>query len=206
MRVALFVGVMAAHAVLLLIFVPSRLRERAVPSEELPPVRIFWPLEQPREVESAAGRPSSPGKPSSPVSRSSRFSRPALPAADRNVGGITVPSLDLGQQADRVAPPPDWRAAATLAAGHIVEQEETAQRQADALNARFKPLAPDSIRAPEFGWDYAATHRVMPAPSGIGLVISINDNCQLLIMPLPFIGCTLGKLPANGGLFKNMNR
>jgi len=92
-----------------------------------------------------------------------------------------------------------------LAAGHIVAENEAAQRKANALNARFKPMEPDRVKAPEFGWDYAATHRVMPGPAGGGLVISINDHCQLLIMPLPFIGCILGKQEANGGLFKNLH-
>ena len=55
-----------------------------------------------------------------------------------------------------------------------------------------------------FGWDYAATHRIRELPTG-GILVMINDHCAIVFAPLPFGGCALGKLEANGGLFKHMN-
>ncbi len=72
--------------------------------------------------------------------------------------------------------------------------------------ADFAHVFPTQPKMPEqFAWDYAATHRVEALPQG-GLAIHINDNCVLLIFPLPFIGCAIGKKPANGGIFESMHK
>lgn len=63
---------------------------------------------------------------------------------------------------------------------------------------------PPSSRAPEFAWDHARTHRVETPPGG-GIGINLNDNCVLLLFPFPFVACAVGKKPANGDLFKDMN-
>jgi hypothetical protein len=60
-----------------------------------------------------------------------------------------------------------------------------------------------SSKPPEFGWSYAATHRVESLPGG-GLLVKLNDNCVLVFNPLPFFFCAPGKKPANGDLFKNI--
>ncbi len=58
--------------------------------------------------------------------------------------------------------------------------------------------------APEFGWDYAHTHRVQVLPAG-GVLIMLNDHCALVIyVILPLAGCNIGRIPANGQLFENM--
>ncbi len=36
-------------------------------------------------------------------------------------------------------------------------------------------------------------------------IYTINDHCQLVVFPFPFLGCRLGKLPVNGELFRNMH-
>lgn len=62
-------------------------------------------------------------------------------------------------------------------------------------------------RAPHrhrFGWDYAATHRIEELPTG-GILVMLNDHCALVFAPLPFGGCALGGIKANGNLFKHMD-
>ncbi len=55
-----------------------------------------------------------------------------------------------------------------------------------------------------FGWDYAATHRIRALPTG-GTQVMIDDHCAIVFAPLPFGGCVLGKIEANGDLFKHMD-
>jgi hypothetical protein len=102
----------------------------------------------------------------------------------------------------------DWHAEAHRLAGQeaarIVAAEDAAERRANALTAHFKPLPPPRVAGPQFGWDYASTHRFTNLPGG-GFVYAINDNCQILIFIVPFIGCTIGKQPVNGDLFKNLH-
>jgi hypothetical protein len=117
------------------------------------------------------------------------------------------------QLASLLGPPssaPDWRVQAALTAQanalHIVAAEDNAARQAAALTARFKPLPGPRVRGPEFGWDYAATHRIT-RPQGGGLLIALNDRCAIFIFLLPMIGCSIGpQPPANGDLFKYMHK
>jgi hypothetical protein len=104
---------------------------------------------------------------------------------------------------------PDWRAAAEVtaqtSAQHIVEAEDDAARKAAALTSRFKPLPGPRVQGPEFAWDYAHTHRITPLQGG-GFVIALNDRCSIAILPLPMLGCSVGrKSPANGDLFKIMH-
>jgi hypothetical protein len=40
-------------------------------------------------------------------------------------------------------------------------------------------------------------------PQG-GLLVHVNDNCVLLLFPLPFVGCAIGKIKTNGNLFEHM--
>jgi len=54
-----------------------------------------------------------------------------------------------------------------------------------------------------FGWDRVHTQRVESIPGG-GILIKLNDNCVLVLFPLPFAGCAMGKRKANGDLFKHM--
>lgn len=122
--------------------------------------------------------------------------------------GGTDPSV---ADSNRVAPDPiapDWRAqaemTAELSAGQIVAAEDATERRANALTSRFRALPPPRVPGPQFGWDYAPTHRFMVLPGG-GLVYTVNDHCQIMVLVFPFFGCTIGKLPVNGELFKNMH-
>jgi hypothetical protein len=105
---------------------------------------------------------------------------------------------------------PDWRAQAELmaqsTAQQVVEAEDAAARRVAALTARFKPLPGPRVRGPEFGWDYAHTHRITPAEGG-GLLIALNDRCTIFIFLFPMIGCSIGhQPPANGDLFEFMHK
>jgi hypothetical protein len=37
------------------------------------------------------------------------------------------------------------------------------------------------------------------------LLVHLNDNCVLVMAPLPFVFCSPGKRPANGDLFDHLN-
>ena len=68
----------------------------------------------------------------------------------------------------------------------------------------FPHRDPKPVKAPEFGWSHAQTHRVESVTGG-GVVININDNCAIvLVFPFALAGCKLGKRKANGGLFDHM--
>jgi hypothetical protein len=208
MRVAIFVAIVAAHLIMLLLF-PSMRRLVAHGKDEepaylpilLPPPAPEWVPQQPRLR---------PHRTTASPADSSASSRAAPAEQQSSPGQQTQPEVDLQRQSALQSLPgnPDWRAqaedSAQITAQHIVEAEDTAKRQANALTAHLKPLAPPRARGPQFGWDYAATHRLVPLERG-GFAISVNDHCQLLVLPMPFFGCSIGKIEANGDLFEFMH-
>jgi hypothetical protein len=114
---------------------------------------------------------------------------PMLPAAPRE------------EESNAIHPPIDWAGELSRAAQDASSQE-SAQKPRD-----FGFPHPPSAHAdehPQFGWDYAATHRVEAIPSG-GLIVHLTDNCVLVLLPLPLGACAIGKRKANGDLFKHMN-
>jgi hypothetical protein len=93
----------------------------------------------------------------------------------------------------------DWRAAAEIAANGITSLDGTEPKSFGA-----PPRAPVEPRDRKpFGWDRSRTNRVESMPSG-GLVINLNDHCALVIAPILFGGCSLGKIEARGDLFDEM--
>ena len=59
--------------------------------------------------------------------------------------------------------------------------------------------------APEFGWDYAHTHRLRQL-SGGGLLINVSDRCAVVIYAFLLVGgCNIGRIPVNGRLFDHMH-
>ena len=197
MRVAILVAVVAVHVILFLFF-PSLWR-RAAQGEEPLLVPIFLPRVAVRPVPKQ--QPGGRGR-AAPQTQQSRVER-AAPEEEAPPGEVS----NLQQaQPEPMAPAPDWRMQAQESAQHsaqqIVAAEDAAKRQANALTARFKPLAPDRVRGPEFGWS-VATHRIAHLPGG-GLAYNLNDHCQLVIFPMLFAGCSIGKIEANGDLFKYM--
>ena len=119
-----------------------------------------------------------------PAVRVPRIPTPAAPAAPDN------PAQDA---------PIDW-------------SNELSRAAADAVPAAPVP-APKEFGFPhvptqppkteQFGWDRVHTHRFDSNPEG-GVVIHLNDNCVMVLMPLPFAFCAPGKRKANGDLFKHM--
>jgi hypothetical protein len=102
-------------------------------------------------------------------------------------------------ESDAIQPPADWageirRAANDMAAKELMPKPKD-------FGFPHSSSAPD--RPIQFGWDYAATHRVESLPEG-GLLIHLSDNCVLVLFPLPFAGCGIGKRKANGDLFEHM--
>jgi hypothetical protein len=109
---------------------------------------------------------------------------------------ITPPAIEENHA---TAPTPDWAAELQLAAKDALAKEPAQKRhEHDFAHAFPTPTK----NPPQFAWDHAATHRVEAIPGG-GILINLNDNCVLLIFPLPFVGCGIGKRPANGNLFIN---
>ena len=132
------------------------------------------------------------------------------PTATTESDATSAPDSQLSSLLGPPSPAPDWRMQAGVTAEanalHIVEAEDKSARQAAALTAHFKPLPGPRVRGPEFGWDYAATHRITH-PQGGGLLIALNDRCAIFIFLLPMIGCSIGpQPPANGDLFKYMHK
>jgi hypothetical protein len=120
----------------------------------------------------------------------------------RNGRTPASPSIapESNQEDNAIHSAPDWAEELKLAAKNALTNE-LAQKRHEMDFAHAYPTTP--TKPPQFAWNYAATHRVEALPQG-GLLIHINDNCVLLIFPLPFVGCGIGKLPANGDLFEHM--
>jgi hypothetical protein len=98
-----------------------------------------------------------------------------------------------------IHPAPDWTEELHLAARDAIAKE-LAQKRHDLDFAHAFPTQPKKPQ--QIAWDYAATHRIEAIPEG-GILVHINDNCVLIIFPLPFIGCGIGTRPANGDLFEH---
>jgi hypothetical protein len=223
MRVAIFVAVVAAHIALLWFF-PSLRRVVLSSGEDEPPITAIFPPVPSNQIASSEPPSQSASRAEESVSQTRQqqlrraAGRSGTPEAaatseiEATPDVTAMPGSD-SQQSPLLEPPsshPDWRAqaeaTARTSAKSIVAAEDDAARKVAALTARFKPLPGPRVRGPEFGWDYAATHRITHVPGG-GLVVALNDRCAILIFLIPMIGCSVGpKPPANGDLFKYMHK
>ncbi len=107
--------------------------------------------------------------------------------------------VDSSTSTNAITPPIDWNA-----------EISRAGRAASGLDPKnpikdfgFPKAPPTMADYPQFDWDYARTHRVESIPEG-GVVIRLNDNCVLVLNPLPMAFCWPFKRAANGELFKHM--
>ena len=129
-----------------------------------------------------------------------RGSRKAVP---RHRVDLTPDSRSIAappnEENNAIHPTPDWSEELQLAAKKAVAKElEKKKHEAD-----FAHVFPAQPKKPEqFAWNYAATHRVEAVPGG-GMLIHLGDNCVLVFLPLPIVGCGIGKKPANGDLFEH---
>lgn len=113
-----------------------------------------------------------------------------------------IPGVRPQESENNAIPPPtDWAAEMSRVVNDAVS-EKLAQKPRD-FGFPHSPSVPDS-KTPQFGWDYAATHRIEGIPEG-GLLLHLNDNCVLILFPLPFAGCGIGTRKANGDLFEHMH-
>lgn len=95
--------------------------------------------------------------------------------------------------------PIDWQRAM-----HGEVRAEESRSGAGKVRFGFPRQATRARAAPEFGWDYASTHRWVALPRG-GILINLNDHCALVFYGLMlFPGCRIGRIPANGQLFDHM--
>jgi hypothetical protein len=64
------------------------------------------------------------------------------------------------------------------------------------------PTPPPAV--PKFGWYYAGTHRIEELPGG-GTIINLTDRCAVVVYVLLIPVCKIGRIPANGDLFKHIH-
>jgi hypothetical protein len=217
MRVPIFVAILVAHVIVFLLF-PSlwrrvsqrREEETAVVSISLAPLKeeLAPPQQQPDTWQAPLLYRSAQGLTGEavPEAQGARERRESSQPLGGRLHGRSEPVEQQQAEPATTNTTPDWRAqaeeTAQLSAQRMVETEDAAKRRANALISHIKPLEPPRVPGPAFAWDYAPTHRLVPLPGG-GFAVSLNDNCQLVVLPMPFIGCVLGKRKANGDLLKN---
>jgi hypothetical protein len=115
-----------------------------------------------------------------------------------------VPHADVGPQASEnndTPAPIDWASELTRTVREAAPEESVQKSREFGFPRR--PAA-TAGKPPQFGWDYAATHRFESIPEG-GLLVHLNDNCVLVFIPFPFAACAIGKKKANGHLFDHMH-
>jgi hypothetical protein len=141
---------------------------------------------------------------SAPPEGGTSTGRARNPAPRRRNDRISAaPSLapPTNEENNAIHPAPDWAEELRLAAKNAVAQE-LAQKRHEMDFAHAYPTTP--TKPPQFAWNYAATHRIEALPQG-GMLIHLGDNCVLLLLPLPLVGCGIGKHPVNGDLFEHLH-
>ncbi|MDP9009473.1 MAG: hypothetical protein M3N91_12355 [Pseudomonadota bacterium] len=193
-RPAVLLLVAAIHAALLLVAARWVIRADTQREESL----VFLALPDP--VRARAPTESVPA---------SQRKKPAAPD-DTQLVAIPAPARQTpADTAPAPAPAPiDWNAEADLAIKQQAQLAMTAPPRAldqHGVGADLNGgLGPDRKQKAEFGWDRSHTHRV-EAIEGGGILIHINDRCALVLFPLPFAGCGIGKIPVRGDLFEHMH-
>ncbi|HMI75986.1 MAG TPA: hypothetical protein VK495_14880 [Steroidobacteraceae bacterium] len=189
LRPTVLLLVVAIHAALLL--VASRRVTRVDMRSEEP--LIFLAL--PDHAQALA-----PGAPTAALPRKK-------PVAPRDTQLVTIPTPPPSP-ADNPPAPIDWNAEAERAIKQHAELAmATPPRALDkhGAGADFNGgLGPDREKKPEFAWDRTHTQRIEPIEGG-GMLIRLSDHCVLIVFPLPFVGCGIGKIPARGDLFDHMH-
>ncbi len=143
--------------------------------------------------------PAPPGP--SPAPDQTQTQNPASRPSTRSAPARLVPAPrenPAPPESNAITPPIDWQAELAREA----QASAAAKPESRLKDFGFPRRAPPAAKAPEFAWDRNHTHRV---ESGAGaLVVHLNDNCTLVLAPLPFLFCAPGKRPADGDLFEHM--
>jgi hypothetical protein len=130
------------------------------------------------------------------------------PVAPRDSQFVTIPTPAQPSAADSPPAPIDWNSEAGLAIRrHAESAMAIPPRALDKHGAGADlngGLGPDRKQQPQFGWDHSHTHRIETIEGG-GILIWLNDRCALVLFPLPFGGCGIGKIPVRGDLFDHMH-
>ncbi len=177
-------GVVLAHgAVLAILILAPRSPTHGPDIKESPLQWVLIRTAEPAPVRSV--RHSNP----SPMRVAPGFGQPDRP----------VPPTDEARPQGRI----DWHAEAASTAIHETEREVAEERSRNVFNHATSPAFHDREKAPEFHWDYAATHRVETSQEG-GYLIHLNDQCVLVIAVMFMPACTLEKPAARGDLFEHM--
>lgn len=177
--------VLVAHLIVVGFLLSSRQRLRRTSSDDLQWVWI------PRETSLA--EMSSDRKPAQRAAK-------RIPQHEHPPPALSI-SPETHEDNNAITLSPDWSEELQLAAKNAVAKELAKKKH----ESDFSHIFPTQPKTPErFAWDYAATHRVEAIPGG-GIAVHINDNCVLVLLPLPIIGCGIGTHPANGGLFEHMH-
>jgi hypothetical protein len=108
----------------------------------------------------------------------------------------TQPSTSAPDESTAITPQIDWYANGSRAAQRAATEPATRE-------FGFPKRATAAREKKAFGWDKTHTERVTALPEG-GMLIRLSDNCAIVLAPLPFGGCTIGKRQARGDLFDEM--
>jgi hypothetical protein len=183
-RIALLAALFSVHVLIILQIADLR---GPVPSTVASDrMSLTWVTVQPHVVEPTAASPAS----AAPTANFKRH-----PPA-RDFAPTQLPEIKGEPPSGAV----DWKAEAERAVAAIAA-DETDTRRSFGSREQQNP----SQRGPKpFGWDRSQTERVQALPGGT--VIRLNDHCSLVLMPLPLVGCAVGKIEARGDLFDDMDR
>ena len=177
--------VMGAHLIIIWLLVSS---SRLLVKTKSGSLQLIW-IPRPALLDTAPEPQTSTERPAKISPRNQVYRTPALPSiAPRS-----------NEEDNAIHTMPDWAEELHLAAKNAVANQ-LAQKRHELDFAHAFPTLPK--KPPQFAWDYAATHRIEAIPGG-GMLVHLNDNCVLILFPLPMIGCGIGKRPANGDLFEH---
>ena len=137
-----------------------------------------------------------------PSRRPRRFSRARRPGRRRGFIArpspepITLPAAAASPHRARIR----WRSEIRREAR---AQELRSEAPAPHLTFGFPAMAPRDRPPRAFGWDYARTHRIEML-RGEGILINITDRCSVLFAGVLIPFCRIGRIPANGRLFRHL--
>ena len=192
-RAIVFIGVVAAHVSLLILWPKLHGRGAAAVPDETPSILVFLPPIESQQSEPSIRLPDSPS-----TARRARREKSSLELASK------PPIVEPESSSAAVAI--DWSREAELAVSRQIDADEEAARKARAFSAPTAPagLAAAPAQNPQFGWSHARTHRVESMPGG-GFIINLNDQCALVVMIMLMPVCKIGKIEARGDLFLHID-
>jgi hypothetical protein len=194
LRPAILLLIVVIHAALLLL--ASRRVTRVDIGGEEPLVFLALPEHAPVLTPDASVGAPPQKKPATP--RDTQLviiPAPAPPAAG------TPPAADTPPAAI------DWNAEVERAIKQHELATATAPRALDKHGAGADlngGLGPDRNQKSDFAWDRKHTQRLESIEGG-GILLHLSDRCVLVVFPLPFVGCGIGKIPVRGDLFEHMH-